>query len=231
MTEPDVSDTALVVAADVTKRFKERRLWSGLSFTVEPGQMMAVLGQSGSGKTTLLNCIGALDTIDDGLLTVDGLDVRRLAGRNRRRFFRQTVGFLFQNYALIDSWTVSRNLDVALDDLRGRPKEKRRQKSEMLERLGLANVIDQPVYSLSGGEQQRVALARLMLKEARVLLVDEPTSALDDRNAALLAELLLERCAGGAAVVISTHDPRVITHSHSTLRLTETSRENARVTQ
>lgn len=82
MTEPDVSDTALVVAADVTKRFKERRLWSGLSFTVEPGQMMAVLGQSGSGKTTLLNCIGALDTIDDGLLTVDGLDVRRLAGRN-----------------------------------------------------------------------------------------------------------------------------------------------------
>lgn len=231
MTEPDVSGTALVVAADVTKRFKERRLWSGLSFNVKPGQMMAVLGQSGSGKTTLLNCIGALDTIDDGLLTVDGLDVRRLAGRGRRRFFRQTVGFLFQNYALIDSWTVSRNLDVALDDLRGGSKEKHRRKSEMLERLGLSDVIDQPVYSLSGGEQQRVALARLMLKEARVLLVDEPTSALDDGNAALLAELLLERCAGGAAVVISTHDPRVITRSHSTLRLTETSRENAHVPQ
>lgn len=231
MTEPDVSGTALVVAADVTKRFKERRLWSGLSFNVEPGQMMAVLGQSGSGKTTLLNCIGALDTIDDGLLIVDGLDVRRLAGRGRRQFFRQTVGFLFQNYALIDSWTVSRNLDVALDHLRGGSKEKHRRKSEMLERLGLSDVIDQPVYSLSGGEQQRVALARLMLKEARVLLVDEPTSALDDGNAALLAELLLERCAGGAAVVISTHDPRVITRSHSTLRLTETSRENAHVPQ
>lgn len=217
----------LVQAKGISKNFKERKLWSGLTFAVRPGEMMALRGQSGSGKTTLLNCVGALDSIDDGELIVAGTNVSRAKGGERRRFFRDSVGFLFQNYALIESWTVERNLQVPLDHSPHNRETKRRKILEVLDRVGLGDVLGKAVYSLSGGEQQRVAVARLLLKDAQVILADEPSSALDDYNAGLLIELLLEKCGTGSAVMISTHDPRLVVACHSELKLTESSLEDA----
>lgn len=223
----DEDKQPLIVAQGITKHFKERQLWAGLTFAVQRGEMMAVLGQSGSGKTTLLNCVGGIDFVDDGELMVAGTDVRRASGSRRRRFFRETVGFLFQNYALIESWSVAQNLEVALEHTRVNSKTKRLKMQDALGRVSLAYILSKPVYSLSGGEQQRVALARLMLKDPRVILADEPSSALDDYNAGLLIDLLLEKCAGGAAVMISTHDPRLVAACHSQMRLTEQSLEDS----
>lgn len=229
-TEMSVNDDdkqPLIDARGIKKYFKERQLWTGLTFAVQRGEMMAVLGQSGSGKTTLLNCVGGIDSVDEGELMVDGTDVGRATGSRRKHFFRETVGFLFQNYALIESWSVAQNLDVALEYSRDNSKTKRLKMLDALARVGLADVLGKPVYSLSGGEQQRVALARLMLKDPRVILADEPSSALDDYNAGLLVDLLREKCADGAAVMISTPDPRLVAACHSQLRLTEQSLEDS----
>ncbi len=216
----------IVEATEIAKNFKERNLWSGLTFGVRSGEMMAVRGQSGSGKTTLLNCVGALESVDSGDLIVAGTNLGHMKGGQRRRFFRESVGFLFQNYALIESWTVERNLQVPLEHSHQNKETKRRKMLQVLDRVGLGDILGKAVYSLSGGEQQRVALARLLLKDAHVILADEPTSALDDHNAGLLIELLLEKCETGAAVMISTHDPRLLVACHTELRLTDSSLED-----
>lgn len=221
------SHTPLVTAEGTGKRFRERTIWHDLSFDVRPGEMLAVRGQSGSGKTTLLNCVGGLERIDQGILRVGGSDITRLSGQTRQHFFRETVGFLFQNYALIDSWTVAQNLEIAIERMTVGKSGMIPKMLTALDRVGLHNILKMPVYTLSGGEQQRVALARLLLKEARVLLADEPTSALDDHNAALLIELLNERCSQGAAVMVSTHDPRMISACSSELSLTTPSAQKA----
>jgi putative ABC transport system ATP-binding protein len=199
---------SVIVARGFGKSFGSRSLWQDMSFQVQLGEIVALRGESGSGKTTFLNCLGGLEP-SDGQLDVDGQSVNRLRGAARRRYLAETVTFLFQNYGLVDNWSVSRNLDLV---------QQRRSragfagdKQAALRRVGLATLDpNDKVHLLSGGEQQRVALARASLKHGRVLLADEPTSALDDLNAARLVDVLQELVDGGATAVIATHDPRVL---------------------
>jgi putative ABC transport system ATP-binding protein len=195
-----------LVARGFGKRFGRRTLWQDWDFQLTAGEICALRGESGSGKTTFLHCLGGLEPFD-GQVEVDGRAIQNLRGRQRRRYLADTVTFLFQNYGLVDQWSARRNLNI----VRGRrpAADFAHDAQNALERAGLEIDLGQSAQSLSGGEQQRLSLARASLKGGRLLLADEPTSALDDANAARLADVLLALADQGAAVLIATHDPRV----------------------
>ena len=199
----------MIEVVGAARFYGARTVWTGLTLSVEAGSMAGLVGSSGSGKTTLLNCLGLLDRLDAGTLFVDGRDVTALSPHGRRLFRRDELGYQFQNYALIDNATVATNLDVALVGRGVRRADRARRREEVLERVGLGGYERAAVYELSGGEQQRVAVARLLLKRPRVVLADEPTGALDEGNADAIVGLLRELADEGRAVVVATHNPRV----------------------
>ena len=175
----------MIEVVGAAKFYGARTVWTGLTLSVEAGSMAGLVGSSGSGKTTLLNCVGLLDRLDAGTLFVDGRDVTALSPHGRRLFRRDELGYLFQNYALIDNATVAANLDVAFVSRGVRRADRARRREEVLERVGLGGYERAAVYELSGGEQQRVAVARLLLKRPRVVLAHEPPGALDAASAGM----------------------------------------------
>ncbi|GAA2431951.1 ABC transporter ATP-binding protein [Streptomyces macrosporus] len=194
---------------NLSKSFGRRTLWSGIDLTVHSGRMLALTGPSGSGKSTLLNCLGLLDAPTSGAIRHQGRDITRLGPRQARLFRRDVLGYLFQHYALIDNATVAANLEVVAKPRRGSRRTMRTAVSEALERVGLAGREKEKVSRLSGGEQQRVALARLMVKQPLLVLADEPTGALDHDNTVTVVKILRELSDSGCAVVIATHDDYV----------------------
>lgn len=158
---------------NLSKVFGARTLWRDVDLTVHRGEMLALVGPSGSGKSTLLNCLGLLDKPSTGTIRYEGKDITRFGRGDVRRFRRDTLGYLFQHYALIENATVAENLDVvvkprrsARSDGRGKNTDKGRAAvTEALDRVGLAGREKERIHHLSGGEQQRVALARLMVQQ------------------------------------------------------------------
>lgn len=158
------------------KKFGDKILFDDFNLTIDDGEFVVLSGDSGRGKTTLLNMIGAIEPFDAGRILVDGIDISNK--KNQLFYLQQKVGFLFQNFALIDYKTVRQNLQLI--------KKKSRSETTLedaLQQVGLATKVNQKVYSLSGGEQQRVALARLMMKQCDIIFADEPTGSLDRKNA------------------------------------------------
>lgn len=190
----------------VSKQRGGRMLWEDLSFTVAPGEVVALTGPSGCGKSTLLDCVGHIDRVDSGTITIGGVDAGPSA-RRARLLRRDHIGYLFQDFGLVHDATVGANVDLARPTGRGRRRST--STAAALERVGLGGRSTHRAYELSGGEQQRVALARLLVKEPSVILADEPTSALDDGNAAMVLDRLAAFAADGAAVLIATHAPSV----------------------
>ncbi|MCM2578854.1 ATP-binding cassette domain-containing protein [Streptomyces meridianus] len=189
----------------LSKSFGPRVLWQDLTFTIEAGRMLALTGPSGSGKSTLLNCLGLLDTPTTGTMRHHDQNITRLSPRRARAYRRDTLGYLFQNYALIDNATVADNLSVAIKPVRSNHGS-RPTLAQSLEQVGLAGRGDDIVHRLSGGEQQRVALARLIVKQPAIVLADEPTGALDLDNTHMVIATLRALADAGCAVVIATHD-------------------------
>lgn len=192
--------------AGLTKSYGNRVLWEDLEWEFVSGGMTAIVGASGSGKSTLLNCLGTLDHPTHGKILWDGKDYAHATGRERRKMRKNDLGYLFQNYALVEHASVRQNLNYALH---GPWPWKRGAFDEELERVGLAGRGDDPVHQLSGGEQQRVALARLLAKTPNLILADEPTGALDEENAEMVIRSLRDMADHGATVVIATHSSRV----------------------
>lgn len=196
----------MLVVDRLTKSFGPRTLWRDLSFTADAGDVVALTGPSGSGKSTLLNCIGLLEPPTSGRVEVEGRDITRLRAGGARRFRRDSLGYLFQSYALVENASALANLEIAVG---GRRRASRADLEDALEQVGLGGRGREPVYRLSGGEQQRVALARLLVRRPRVVLADEPTGSLDADNGRMVVESLREMAKGGCAVVVATHDPEV----------------------
>jgi putative ABC transport system ATP-binding protein len=191
----------------LSKSFGPRTIWCGVTLEVNPGDMLALVGPSGSGKSTLLNCLGLLETPSAGAIRYGGKDIVQFGERAKRRFRRDVLGYLFQNYALMENATVAANLEIAIKpQRRGKP---RVDTAEALERVGLGSREKEKVSRLSGGEQQRVALARLIVKQPVLILADEPTGALDYDNAVMVVDTLREMSKAGCAVVIATHNDYV----------------------
>lgn len=180
------------------KSFEEKQLFSDLNLTIEDGEFVVFWGESGCGKTTLLNMIGSLEKIGKGEILVNHKNI--FLRKNQREYLKNEVGFLFQNFALIESKTVRENLDMVKKQIRSEYTVE-----QALEYVGLSDVIDKKVYKLSGGEQQRVALARLMIKKCSIILADEPTGSLDPNNADKVIELLKSLNRMGRTVVLVTH--------------------------
>ncbi|MCQ4638419.1 ATP-binding cassette domain-containing protein [Anaerovorax odorimutans] len=186
----------------VHKAFGEHVLFEDFNMEIEDGDFVVFSGPSGCGKTTLLNMIGALEPFDAGAILVDDLDISKR--KNQLYYFSEKVGFLFQNFALMEEKTVKENLEII--------KEKNRSKitiKQALKGVGLAEKLDSSVYTLSGGEQQRVALARLLLKKCDLVLADEPTGSLDKANAAIVMNIIKALNQMGKTIILVTHDEEI----------------------
>ena len=191
----------MIELKNVKKSFGERVLFERLNLTIPDGEFAVLIGTSGCGKTTLLDMIAGIEPIDSGEIFVDGMNI--LKRRNRLQYFQTKLGMCFQNFALIENMTVRKNLELV-------QKKSRSEMSaaEALERVGMSDYLDKKVCTLSGGEQQRIALARLMVKKCSIVLADEPTGSLDAYNAAEVMQILSDLNTMGKTVVMVTHDTK-----------------------
>lgn len=184
---------------NVSKSFGSKKIFTDLNLIFESGKSYALIGGSGSGKSTLLNIIGRLEKIDSGNVLVDKQDIWKI---KERTFFKNTVGYVFQNYSLIDNKTVYDNLSLITKD--------KKTVTDVLEKVGLSSdYLHQKIYELSGGQAQRVAIARMLMKPRKIILADEPTGALDGEIGKEIIRLLLNETTEDKYVIIATHDPAV----------------------
>jgi putative ABC transport system ATP-binding protein len=187
------------------------RAVDGVDLTTDAGEVTLIMGPSGSGKTTLLSLIGALLRPTEGRIAIDGVDITALHPRDLPRIRRETVGFVFQSFNLLDTLTAEENVEIALNvaGVNGPPARERAR--NLLVQAGLEGRLGFRTHALSGGERQRVAIARALANRPRLLLVDEPTANLDSRHGAEVVALLREMATHeGCGVVIVSHDPRVL---------------------
>lgn len=191
----------------LTKTFGDRTVFSDLNLNFDAGKVYALIGNSGCGKTTLLNMVAKLEPYDQGSIQYKGKDLRKIKPTN---YFRNELGYLFQNFGLIDNKTVSENLDLGLIGHKLDKQKKRETKEEVLNRVGLSYIqLDQKVYELSGGEAQRVALAKIILKDSPLILADELTAALDPETSQEIMDLLLTLKNKERLIIIATHNPTI----------------------
>lgn len=192
---------------NVTKKFGARTILKDISFSVEDGELVALIGPSGCGKSTLLNMIGTLESVDKGDILLYGTKLPDINSRQATMLRRNTINYLFQSFALISDMTVSQNLLLSMRFLKLCQKEKEKRIRQILQTVGLSHLENAVVNTLSGGEQQRVALARTILKPGKLILADEPTGALDTKSAELSFSLIRKLCQKYHKTVI------MVTHS------------------
>jgi putative ABC transport system ATP-binding protein len=212
-----MNDDAILVAESVRKIYRSGAdsivALQSLDLVVPQGQFVAVMGPSGSGKTTLLNCLSGLDEIDAGRVLVDGLSIHELSDKERTKHRAKEMGFIFQAFNLIPVFTATENVELPLLLAGVRETDARIRARETLERVGLGHRLDRRPMELSGGEQQRVAVARALAGEPRIVWADEPTGNLDSEMASAVIDLLGELHAEGLTIILVTHDPTVAAHA------------------
>ena len=160
----------------------------GLSFDVERGEFVAIMGASGSGKTTLLNCISTIDKVTAGHIYIDGQDITSLKGNKLNQFRREKLGFIFQDFNLLDTLTAYENIALALSIQGVAYKTIDKRIQEVAQELNIEGILNKYPYQMSGGQKQRVASARAIISEPKLILADEPTGALDSRSSKMLLE-------------------------------------------
>lgn len=190
---------------DISKSFGEKQIFSNYNLTIEKGEFLGLKGKSGKGKTTLLNIIGLLDSFE-GQILLDGETINQKDRKLVRHLLKHRMGYLFQNFALIDDASVYDNLKIVM----GRDKKEniRKKMLDALSKVGLDDVLNQKIYTLSGGEQQRIAIARLMLKQCDIILADEPTGSLDSSNGKMVIDLLKQMNQENKTIIMVSHDDK-----------------------
>ena len=194
----------------LSKKFNKKVIFEDVTLVFKPNKSYALVGQSGSGKSTLLNAIGRLEKPTSGAITLDNKNIWDI---KEKTFFKRYLGYVFQNYALLDHQTVLDNLKIVNRD--------RAQIKAVLEQVGLnQSYLKAKIFELSGGQAQRVAIARMALKEKKVILADEPTGALDDKTGSEIIDILLGMVSANTYVIIATHDPKVYSRVDEVIDIT-----------
>lgn len=195
----------------LSKKFNKKVIFEDVTLVFKPNKSYALVGQSGSGKSTLLNAIGRLEKPTSGAITLDNKNIWDI---KEKTFFKRYLGYVFQNYALLDHQTVLDNLKIVNRD--------RAQIKAVLEQVGLdQSYLKAKIFELSGGQAQRVAIARMALKEKKVILADEPTGALDDKTGSEIIDILLGMVSANTYVIIATHDPKVYSRVDEVIDITQ----------
>lgn len=201
----------------LAKSFGERTVFQDINLQFAAGKVYALIGNSGCGKTTLLNMIAKLESYDEGKILYKEKDIKTIKSTI---FFRNELGYLFQNFGLLDNETVSSNLDLGLINQKCNRKEKENYKKEVLARVGLSHIhLEQKVYELSGGEAQRVALAKVILKDPPLILADELTAALDPETSQEIMKILLTMKNQNRLIIIATHNPDIWNQADEVINL------------
>ena len=193
---------------NISKSYNNYIILNNINISVRKKEIIAITGPSGSGKSTLLNIMGLLERPDTGHILYNGILINHKSHQSSL-LMRHTISYLFQNFALVDSMTVYDNLLIGLKYTQYNKKEKKKLIEESLLKVGLQNMSNRKIYTLSGGEQQRTALARILLKESQIILCDEPTGSLDPINSQMILKLLFQCRQQGKTIVIVTHDPKI----------------------
>ena len=178
-----------------------------ISFTIEKGEFVGIMGASGSGKTTLLNCISTIDRVTAGKIIINNQDITRLKGNNLNKFRREELGFIFQDFNLLDTLTAYENIALALTIQKVKPKEIEERVQEIAKKLEITDILNKYPYQIFGGQKQRVASARAIITNPKLVLADEPTGALDSKSARQLLESfenLNQKLS--ATILMVTHD-------------------------
>ncbi len=201
----------IIQTKNLIKSFKtgdtELVVLNGMSFEVEAGEFFSIIGRSGSGKSTLLYQLGLLDHHNSGEIKIDGVSVTDLAHEGRTKFRLKELGYVFQDYALVPELSAIENVVIPLL-MQGLPRDEAYQKAEKaLERIGLGNRLGNLPNQLSGGEQQRVSIARAIAHDPKIIFADEPTANLDSETADTVMKAFLELHSQGQTIVMVTHEP------------------------
>jgi putative ABC transport system ATP-binding protein len=207
------SHEAILVAERVQKVYRSAagpvEALKGLDLEVARGEFVAVMGPSGSGKTTLLNCLSGLDSIDAGAVMLDGQNLHELSDSKRTVHRAKNMGFIFQAFNLIPVFTAAENVELPLLLADVDPKQARARAVDTLERVGLRERVNHRPNELSGGEQQRVTIARALAGDPAIVWADEPTGNLDSETAGTIMDLLRDLNTQGLTLVLVTHDPAI----------------------
>lgn len=208
----------------IWKQFGSRIIFSDLNLNFQSGMVYALIGDSGCGKTTLLNMLAKLETFDKGEIIYKG---KSLTSLKNEEFYRNELGYLFQNFGLLESQTIRENLELGLI---GKKQNKKQEKERLLLQALQAVRLDylslnQKIYELSGGEAQRVALAKIILKNPPLILADEPTASLDPKNSKEIMEILLELRNANRTIIIATHNPSIWKMADQVIYLSQDGKE------
>ena len=195
------------------------RALNDVSFAVNQGEFVGIMGASGSGKSTLLNCVSTIDAVTSGEVLVGGVDVTRMKTAKLTRFRREQLGFIFQDSNLLDTLTARENIALALTINHAPAREVPARVEQVAARLGVADVLDKFPHQMSGGQKQRVAAARAIVTNPSLVLADEPTGALDSKNSRRLLESLEALNADGATIIMVTHDSFAASYARRALFL------------
>ncbi len=215
---------AIVQIQDLVKEYTEggrtRTVLDSVNADIYEGEFFVMLGKSGSGKSTLLNMLSGIDYADSGKILIDGTDITSLSDTEQTLFRRDNIGIVFQFFNLIPTLTVLENITLP-HELRGKSrKESETLARQLLERVGLENRADTFPDKLSGGEQQRIAIARALVHEPKIVLADEPTGNLDEDTGEKVLDLLLELTRGaGKTLIMATHSPEIVPYADRVCRI------------
>lgn len=209
----------IIECRNLTKKYGKHVILDHLDLTVEQGEMIAITGKSGCGKSTLLNILGLIEPFDEGSVTILGKENVKPVSHEAILMIRHHLNYLFQNFALVDNETVKQNLMYALQYTMIKKKEKEKTIEQVLDKVGLKELMNQTIATLSGGQQQRIAVARIILKPCDIILADEPTGSLDKENSQLIMNLLKELHASGKTIIIVTHDLNIAQQTNRIIAL------------
>lgn len=216
----------MIELKNIVKKFDEKVVLNNFNYQFDEGKSYAIIGESGSGKTTLLNIIGKLEETNSGSVNINGTDLKNI---KEKTFFKDYVGYLFQNYGLIENETIEQNLDLAFVGQKKTKSEKRAIMENSLKEVNLGLALSRKIFSLSGGEAQRVAIAKVIIKNPPIILADEPTASLDEKNSQEVIDLILKLLTKEKIVIIATHNKSVKERLDEVVEVIHEREENAKI--